>query len=285
MNQLRGKRRQTGQSLVETVVVIGVFGTFLLGIFQAILFYRAKTVVDYAALEAARSGATHFAEKEPMRLGFLRGLMPLYTHKSSNEGLLDGYRKTLVAVHNPLVTRIDVISPTRAVFDDFKMREFDGVEAIPNGSLAFRSSAPGASGLSVQDANILKIRVVYGYKMIVPVIDKIVIGLFRSGLYKGMSTTEVAMLESGRLPIVSQATVRMQTPIRDRDLLASTDVSGGGGSADQPDSDGNSGGDDGPRGNGNQGDGTASPSAGDPGGGPPGGGNPGAGDGPVCDEN
>lgn len=260
--------RQKGQSLIETVVVIAVFGTFLLGIFQAILFYRAKTIVDYAALQAARSGATNFAEKEPMRLGLLRGLMPLYTHESSNQGLLDGYAETLVAVHNPLVTRIDIISPTRAAFDDFKAPEFDGVEAIPNGSLAFRSSAPGASELSVQDANILKIRVVYGYKMIVPVIDKIVIGIFRKALYKDMSATEVAMLESGRLPIVSQATVRMQTPIRDRDLLASSDGPGDGRG-------------DGPPGGG----GNNPPGGGDPGGsdGPPGGGDPGGGDGPPGD--
>lgn len=276
------KSRQRGQSLVETVVVIGVFGTFLLGIFQAILFYRAKTIVDYAALQAAKSGATNFAEKEPMRLGLLRGLMPLYTHESGNQGLLDGYAKTLVAVHNPLVTRIDVISPTRAAFDDFKMPEFDGVQAIPNGSLAFRSSAPGASGLSVQDANILKIRVVYGYKMIVPVIDKIVINIFRSGLYKGMSASEVAMLESGRLPIVSQATVRMQTPIRDRNLLASTEGAGDGGGDNPPGGGGNPGGGDGPPGGGDPGGGDGPPGGGDPGGGdgPPGGGDPGGG--PTC---
>lgn len=261
--------RQGGQSLIEAVVVIAVFGTLLLGIFQTILFYRAKTIVDYAALEAARSGATNFAEKEPMRLGLLRGLMPMYTHSPDNDGLADGYAETLVAVHNPLVTQIDVISPTQAAFDDLKVRQFDGSEAIPNDSLAFRSSAAGASGLSVQDANILKIRVVYGYKMIVPVIDKIVIGLFRSAFYKDMSAQEIAMLESGRLPIVSQATVRMQTPLRDRSLLASTTGAG----------DGGSGGDDS--------GGGGLPGGGDPGGGgdnPPGGGDPGGGDPPdhVC---
>lgn len=276
MSPIRLQSRQNGQSLVETVVVIGVFGTFLLGIFQAILFYRAKTVVDYAALEAARSGATNFAEKEPMRLGLLRGLMPLYTHEAGNQGLLDGYAATLVAVHNPLVTRIDVISPTRAAFDDFKMAEFDGVKAIPNDSLAFRSGETRASGLSVQDANILKIRVVYGYKMIVPVVDKIVIGFFRSGLYKDMSATEILMLESGRLPIVSQATVRMQTPIRDRNLLASADGSDGGGGGTPP------GGGGGPPGGGDPGGGNGPPGGGDPGGGngPPGGGDPGGGNGP-----
>ncbi len=288
MTRVNFRRKQAGQSLIETVVVIAVFGTLLLGIFQAILFYRAKTIVDYAALEAARSGATNFAEMEPMKLGLLRGLMPLYTHESGNRGLLDGYAETLVAVHNPLVTHIDVISPTRAAFDDLKVREFDGAEAIPNDSLAFRSSAPGASSLSVQDANILKIRVVYGYKMIAPVIDRIVIGIFRSSFYKDMSASEVAMLESGRLPIVSQATVRMQTPIRDRDLLASNDGAGGGGGDDSPGGGSDpGGGDDSPGGGSDPGGGGDTPPGGDPGGGgdsPPGGGDPGGGDPPdhVC---
>ncbi len=266
----RMPRHQRGQSLIETCVVITVFGTLLLGIFQAILFYRAKTVVDYAALQAARSGATNFAEKDAMKVGLARGLMPLYASESGNAGLADAYAKALIAVHNPLSTHIDIISPTRAVFDEFKTAQFDGSEGIPNDSLAFRPDTPGASGLSVQDANILKIRVVYGYKMIVPVVDKIVVGIFRKAFYKGLSVQEVAMLESGRLPIVAQAIVRMQTPILDRNLLA--DASSGDGGSDTP-----------PGGGGDPG--TGDPGSGDPGGGsdtPPGGGDnpPGGGDDP-----
>ena len=278
MKRCMPPRSQHGQSLIETCVVITVFGTLLLGIFQAILFYRAKAVVDYAALQAARSGATHFAEKDAMRTGLARGLMPLYAHEPGNKGLAEAYANALIAVHNPLSTHIGIISPTRAVFDEFKTAQFDGTEGIPNDSLAFRSTTHGASGLSVQDANVLKIRVVYGYKMIVPVIDKIVIGIFRNAFYKGLSTQEVAMLESGRLPIVAQAIVRMQTPILDRNLLA--DASGGNGGADTPHGDGGDPGTGDPGGDG--------PSSGDPGGGsdtPPGGdpGTPGDGD-PGGDE-
>jgi hypothetical protein len=211
--------RQRGQAVIETWVVILVFGVFLLGIFQTILFYRVKTTVDYAALEAARNGATHYAEMSAMRIGLARGLMPLYAHKVGSAEATKAYGEAFLAANNPLVTHIDVISPTKAAFADWKERQFDGVEAIPNDSLAFRPSTPGRSGLTVQDANVLKIRVVYGYKMIVPVIDKIVIAIFRESFYKGMSAQEIAMLESGRLPIVSQAVVRMQTPIRDPGLL------------------------------------------------------------------
>jgi hypothetical protein len=219
MMQPSMRRAQCGQAVIETWVVILVFGVFLLGIFQTILFYRVKTTVDYAALEAARNGATHYAEMSAMRIGLARGLMPLYAHKVGNAEATKAYGEAFLAANNPLVTHIDVISPTKAAFADWKERQFDGVEAIPNDSLAFRPSAAGRSGLTVQDANVLKIRVVYGYKMIVPVIDKIVIAIFRESAYNGMSAQEIAMLESGRLPIVSQAVVRMQTPIRDPGLL------------------------------------------------------------------
>ena len=214
------RHRQRGQAVIETAVVILVFGVFLLGILQMILFYRVKSTVDYAALEAARNGATHYAKMSAMRVGLARGLMPLYAHKATKGAATKAYGEAFIAANNPLVTDIDVISPTKAAFADWKERQFDGVQAIPNDTLLFRSRSPGASsGLTVQDANVLKIRVVYGYKMIVPVIDKIVIAIFREGFYKGMSPQEIAMLESGRLPIVSQAVVRMQTPIRDPAVL------------------------------------------------------------------
>jgi len=256
--------RQRGQSLVETCVVLVVFGTLLLGILQAILFYRAKTVLDYAALEAARSGANNGAEKKAMEKGLARGLMPLYAKKTGAMGANKAYLEALAAAYGPQ-TEIEVISPTRAAFDDWKETQFDGVQAIPNDSLAFRPTTP-RNGVSVQDANVLKIRVVYGYKMIVPVIDKIVIGTFRTALYKGLNTQEIAMLESGRLPIVAQAVVRMQSPIRDRNLLA--DAPGGGGTppgggsgagGEEPPGDGGTGGGDQPPGSGGDGGSDGSP--------------------------
>lgn len=252
--------RQRGQAVVETWVVILVFGVFLLGIFQTILFYRAKTVVDYAALQAARSGATHFAQMSEMRKGLARGLMPLYAHQPGNLEVAKAYGEALLAANNPLTADIQVISPTRAAFADWSVTQFDGVKAIPNDSLMYRPSTPGGrSGLTVQDANVLKIRVVYGYKMIVPVIDRIVIAIFRQTLYRGMGAREIAMLESGRLPIVSQAVVRMQTPIRDESVLSDGDSRGGGGDSGNgggSDTGGDAGGGDG---GGDQGGGTKPP--------------------------
>lgn len=213
------QRRQRGQSMIETVVVIPVFGALLLGIFQMGLFYRAKAVVDYAALEAARSGATQFAEMDAMRTGLARGLMPLYAHDASNSAVATAFLKARVDIAG--AASIQIVSPTQAAFDDWKVKQFDGVEAIPNDSLSFRSDRVGArSGLTVQDANLLKIRVSYSYPLIVPVIDRM-IGT-RDPLRSAARGHAVYSLN-----IVAQATVPMQTPIRERRLLPPA-ASGGG---------------------------------------------------------
>lgn len=206
-------RTQRGQSLAETVIVIPVFGVFLLGLFQAILFYHAKSVVDYAALQAARSGATHFAEKNAMQIGLARGLMPLYAHKPTANEADMAYGKAWADVKTG-AARIEVISPTKAAFNDWKVKQYDGVEAIPNDSLPFRGNKRGgSSGLTVQDANILKIRVTYRYPLIVPVVD-----CWLGSIDPVRSAVRGHKVCS--MKIVAQAIVRMQTPIRDSSLLA-----------------------------------------------------------------
>src|SRR5689334_2979440 len=55
---------QRGQSLTEFVISMFGFGLLLLSLLQAILLYRAKTTVDYAAMEAARAGALHGVDKD-----------------------------------------------------------------------------------------------------------------------------------------------------------------------------------------------------------------------------
>jgi hypothetical protein len=73
--------------------------------------------------------------------------------------------------------------------------------------LNFRPTTVGsAGGLSVQDANILKIQVTFTYPLIVPIIDRIL----------GTLDVERTALEGHTvysLPIVTSAMVRMQSPI------------------------------------------------------------------------
>lgn len=217
-------RRMQGQSLVEAVIVIPIFGAFLLGIFQGVLVYRAKSDLDYATMQAARSGATSFAEKSAMIDGLARGLAPLYAHNSSSSEVLKAYLKAKTDIQIGQAATIQIVSPTKAAFDDFKQPEFDGVEAIPNDRLSFRGSSIGnKSHLTIQDANLLKIKVTYRYPLIAPFIDRII------------GTLDPARTLADGHPVYSlaieaQATALMQTPIRDVDLLpsGSTQISGSG---------------------------------------------------------
>ncbi|MET0547759.1 MAG: TadE/TadG family type IV pilus assembly protein [Xanthomonas sp.] len=193
-------QRQAGQAFPEFLVVIPVFLFLLLLIFQMVLVYRAKTVLDLAALEAARAGAVHHAHADEMRKGLVRGMMPLYATGSAPADVYAAWAKASadLAVHS----RIQVVSPSRQAWEQFKERQHDGRFALPNDNLAFRDTTVKA-GVNVQDANILKIRVVYHYPLIVPFVDRVLRD--RSEPVQGG--------RHFRIPLEAHAIVRMQTPI------------------------------------------------------------------------
>jgi hypothetical protein len=206
---------QRGQSLVEFLVAIFGFGVLLLAMLQAILLYRAKTTVDYAAMEAARAGALHGADKGQMQKGLARGLTPLYATATASPtitGTAEAYAKAYAAVLS--FGSVKVLSPTTGSFDDFKEAQYDGKMALPNDTLNFRpTTVGGRGGLSVQDANILKIKVTFKYPLIVPIIDAVV----------GQQDFARSALEGHTvysLEIASSAMARMQSPVTNRDNLA-----------------------------------------------------------------
>jgi Tfp pilus assembly protein PilV len=212
---IRFRHRMRGQSLIEFVVCMVVLGPMLLGLFQAILLYRAKAVLDYAALQAARRGATNFAQMSAMCDGLAGGLTPLYTFQATGSAVLTSFYKAKLDACTGGAAQITIVSPTQAAFSDWKETQYDGVMGIPNDSLPYRGNKVGTrSGMSVQDANVLKIAVTYKYPLIVPVIDRMI-----GTLDVVRSATEGHTVYS--LSIVSQAIVRMQTPIRDPSLLPS----------------------------------------------------------------
>lgn len=210
---------QRGQSLLEFVIVVPAFIFLLLGAFQFLLIYRAKATLDYAALEAARSGAVNRAEISEIRQGLIRGLTPLYVHSPSVGGVAEGRLKAEADVR--LFSDIDIISPSRAAWQEFAEVQYNGKRALPNDNLAYRSAAVGSSGVNVQDANILKIRVRYCYPMIVPFVDRVIKGasdlITTGGTWRESLRCSVG--GHSRIRLESYALVRMQSPIYDRSKL------------------------------------------------------------------
>ncbi|MBO9873414.1 MULTISPECIES: TadE family protein [Xanthomonas] len=207
---LRSRTSMRGQSMVELVIITPVLLFLLLAVIQAVLLYRMKSTLDYATLMAARAGAVSGVDREEMRKGLAKGMMPLHVHETGQAAVEQGFWAAYYDLR--VNSQITVISPTRAAWNNFKERQYDGSYALPNDTLAYRSTAIGSSGVNVQDANILKIKVVYNAKLDVPFVDWVLGG---KSQYLKPGTFESSPLQTftRRLPIESYAIVRMQSPI------------------------------------------------------------------------
>ncbi len=178
---VHGKNR--GQAMIEFLVVIPVLILLIFGAIQIGLIYSAKTTLNYATFQAARLAAVNNASYSSMRRGLIRGLAPLYTSSSTlttirtdiDEGISSSGGKRDAQSEVDSFTRIIRISPTS---DQFKIAQFgvknsDGVYEIPNDNLMYRPETQ-EGGVSIQDANLLKIEVQYCYKLMVPLVNRVI---------------------------------------------------------------------------------------------------------------
>ena len=170
----RVRRHARGQSLVEYLIVLPSLLLLVLGAVQFALLYQIKSQVNYAAFAAARQGALTGASTTAMKDAFAAGMTPLFTPKPDMGGLLRGRAVAALEAFNPLVTTMQRISPPTTITQDTNLHEADphdsAIKIIPNDNLQYRSTAAGSkSGLSIQDVNVLKIKVTYCAKLVVPV--------------------------------------------------------------------------------------------------------------------
>jgi TadE-like protein len=231
--QPRGRARQTGAAIVEFALVSPFALLFVLGIIQLGLMYSAKEVVNEGAFLAARTGAVENAQVDKMTDTMTRALVPFYQDTSDTTDItrLTGafVNATTDTTCIPLVQcflKLEILNPTSAAFDDFGITSSasGGHTYIPNDNLEYRShSVIGpSSGLSIQDANALRIKVTYGYELKVPlmkaVFNAIMCGVgtgidaFGNGNNVTASDDCTDFYSKGRVPLVSYATVQMQTP-------------------------------------------------------------------------
>ncbi|MBU2885276.1 pilus assembly protein [Gilvimarinus agarilyticus] len=176
------KDKNRGQAMIEFVIIIPVLLLLIFGAIQIAFIYSAKTTLNYATFQAARVGATNHATYSALRRGLVRGMAPLFTNSSSLGNMRDdieagvdsaGTRRDAVSEVDTY-TRIIRINPTSAMLElsGFGESTDDNV-AIPNDNLMYRPTWE-VDGASIQDANLLKIRVQYCYKLMVPLVNKII---------------------------------------------------------------------------------------------------------------
>ena len=231
----RGPKRQEGATMVEFAIVSPFAILLVLGIIQLGLIFSAKEVVNEAAFLAARAGAVANAQVSEMRGTMIRALVPFYQDTTDTQDL----RRLTVAMGKAMfenttcipvircTLKVEVLNPTPAAFDDFGItgRVPANQIYIPNDNLEYRphNQIGSKSGLSIQDANALKIKVTYGYEIKVPLMKSVIravmcgfdtgIDAFGRGnapVTGGLDCAE--FYSQGRIPIVSYATVQLQSP-------------------------------------------------------------------------
>lgn len=166
------RRGQAAQAMTEFLIIIPVLILLIFGAVQAAFIYSTKTGLNYATFQAARIGAMNNAQYADMRRGLVRGMYPMFSQIQDEEQRLD---HTAEEIDNfLLITRV---SPDSAAFGAWAIEQDDPLgdgnayDAIPNDNLMYRPMQQNP--VSIQDANLLKIRVQYCMRLIVPMVDRL----------------------------------------------------------------------------------------------------------------
>ncbi|SPE25115.1 TadE family protein [Burkholderiales bacterium] len=221
-----GPDAQRGVTMVEFAIVSPLALLLVLGIVQLGLMLVAKEIVNEAAFVAARAGAVDHAQTTTMTSALQRALVPFYqdtTDSNDYTRLGTAWVRAQLDLGNPLNLDLKVLNPSPEAFADFGLSDTQNHTYIPNDSLEYRTHARDgqSSGQSIQDANALKIRVTYAYELKVPLMRVVFQSVmcngpdaFGRGGGSGLATAlECQQYYSrGRVPIVTYATVQMQTP-------------------------------------------------------------------------
>lgn len=240
MGFIRSNSRQTGQSVMEFIVVMPMFFALLFGILEFTFIYKAKATLNTATFEAARAGSLNYGTRSYMVDALSKGMAPLYMAGESSAGMIgmtQAYGKSkLIASAMDLAPGPDpvkIINPTPEVIDAFaverpikvysdgelKVRTF-----IPTDNLLFRSSdsidvdiGGETFPINIQDANVLKIKTFWCYRMKTPLISAIIHEVVSGSFLKPASPEQgvcnmASLFDDGHyLAISSHAVMRMQT--------------------------------------------------------------------------
>jgi hypothetical protein len=191
-----------GQSMVEFLILLPSLLLIVFGIIQFALIFQANSTLRHAAFVGARQGALSNGKMESIKDGVASGMTPLFMRvNSSVPGITDLARARMIStieIFNPHTTFIEILSPTSDAFEEHNTFH-NNVFAIPNDNLMYRPTAI-KGGVSVQDANLLKIRVSYCFKLVVPFVNKLIygmaVGLEETKVLTGISFNDAGSTES-----------------------------------------------------------------------------------------
>jgi len=206
---------EAGATMIEFLLVGPIITLLGLGILQYGMLFFAKNNINHAAFMAARAGSVANANLTSVENAYAKALIPLYgggrDATELNESLLSAEKD--VAVNS----RIELLNPTKESFDDWsddalKDTIGQGKRVIPNGGQTVRDTNKigASSGQNIQDANLIKLRITHGYEMKIPFI-KPIMQLYLKWLDPKTDDFHTQLVASGRIPVVTNVTLQMQS--------------------------------------------------------------------------
>lgn len=187
-----------------------------LGTLQMALLMSENHHVDHATFMAARQAAMSHGDLDVAQRALARAATVLFVRA---DGELDaGNVTTRVAgayaaalADSTLHGRIRILNPTPEAGQDFAIRR-QGAQVIPNDGLEYRPATPGQrSGMTLREANMLRLEVSWCRPLIVPFARQLLLGVLR---VIDPDPWRQSCYARGRVPIRSEATSPMQSDFR-----------------------------------------------------------------------
>ncbi len=209
--------RSRGAATIEFyIVALFAMLPLCLGTVQMALLMVENHHIDHAAFLAARQGAVSHGDMGEIRRAFALATSPLFV--SSATPLDRGNVVPRVATAYAAATadiaayaRLRLLAPGEQARADFAVRR-DGRQVIPNDALEYRSPARGRrSGISIQEANVLRIEVNYCRPLIVPFAGPLLLATLR---LLDHDLWHQRCYAAGRVPVRSEGVAPMQSDFR-----------------------------------------------------------------------
>ncbi len=189
-------RHQRGSVLVEAVIALPVFFFILFGIVEYGYAYRARATLNLATFDAVRAGTLNNARLGAINSALATGMTPQYMKGRTGLMSFQAARVStiafLTAINNigGLPDSVNIVAPTSSTFTEFReninVRLAGSSSAstraiIPNDNLYWRSPNTESVNIngttrevSIQDANILKIKTLWCHRLVTPGLDRMV---------------------------------------------------------------------------------------------------------------
>jgi uncharacterized membrane protein (UPF0127 family)/Flp pilus assembly protein TadG len=217
--------RQRGSAMIEFAVVGPLIAMLGLGMLQYGMLFFAKNQINHATFMAGREGSVAHADLGAMQQAYVRALAPLYGGGETPAEVAEAVGKAGADVAGNL--SIELLNPTKESFDDWSDPSLPALlktgsrRVIRNSALATTAlEVRTTSGQSLQDANLLKLKITHGYLPKVPFVSK----LYTTYLKLLDPRTDAfysKLVEAGRIPMVTHVTVQMQSDAIESDANVS----------------------------------------------------------------